>query len=617
MSLSPFIRQIAGSLSAAWRPLVATDLLYKLLAFVILTPLLAGLFHFLLAIAGQSVLTDVDIALFFAGPFGWLCAIILGAVWLSIVALEQASLLAILAARHRGQQLGMIDSLRFAAGHAADVLKVTAKMIGWTLLSLVPFLLIAGAVYFGLLGEYDINFYLKERPTEFQVAVGIGVVLVLILAGILFRLYSGWFLALPLILFEQTPPAQGLQASQQLVSGQRRPILIWLVTWVICVLILNLVLVALVGLAGRFLIPTTVGSLLMLATRVGLMLFILSASSLILNLFATIAFAGLLFQGYLRMHSAASAAIEASPLEVEQRGKPLLTPSRLAAVGGAGFLLAALIGYVSLERSLNLETETQVMAHRGASKAAPENTMAAFQAAIDEGADWIELDVQESADGKVVVIHDSDFMKLSRNPLKVWDAKLDDLAGIDIGSWLDPKFNEERVPLLSDVLQLCKDKVGVIIELKYYGHDEQLEQRMVDVVEAAGMADQVMIMSLKPEGVAKTKALRPDWKCGVLLSVYAGNLNEIKADFLAVNANFASRSFVKRAHAAGKEVFVWTVDDPAMMSQMMNRGVDGLLTNVPAVAKQVIHERESLSPAERLLVEVALLFQQPQAELEQ
>ena len=617
MSLSPFIRQITGSLGAAWRPLVATDLLYKLLAFVILTPLLAGLFHFLLAIAGQSVLTDVDIALFFAGPFGWLCAIILGAVGLSIVALEQASLLAILAARHRGQQLGMLDSLRFAAGHAADVLKVTAKMIGWTLLSLVPFLLIAGAVYFGLLGEYDINFYLKERPTEFQVAVGIGGVLVLILAVILFRLYSGWFLALPLILFEQTPPAQGLQASQQLVSGQRRPILIWLVTWVICVLILNLVLVALVGLAGRFLIPTTVGSLLMLATRVGLMLFILSASSLILNLFATIACAGLIFHGYLRLHSAASTAIEASPLEVEQRGKPLLTPSRLATVGIVGFLLAALIGYVSLERSLNLETETQVMAHRGASKAAPENTMAAFQAAIDEGADWIELDVQESADGKVVVIHDSDLMKLSRNPLKVWDAKQDDLAGIDIGSWLDPKFNAERVPLLSDVLQLCKDKVGVIIELKYYGHDEQLEQRVVDVVEAAGMADQVMIMSLKPEGVAKTKALRPDWKCGVLLSVYAGNLKEIKADFLAVNANFASRNFVKRAHAAGKEVFVWTVDDPAMMSQMMNRGVDGLLTNVPAVAKQVIHERESLSPAERLLVEVALLFQQPQAELEQ
>ncbi|WP_417397105.1 glycerophosphodiester phosphodiesterase family protein [Gimesia chilikensis] len=617
MSLSPFIRQIAGSLGAAWRPLVATDLLYKLLAFVILTPLLAGLFHFLLAIAGQSVLTDVDIALFFAGPFGWLCAIILGAVGLSIVALEQASLLAILAARHRGQQLGMLDSLRFAAGHAADVLKVTAKMIGWTLLSLVPFLLIAGAVYFGLLGEYDINFYLKERPTEFQVAVGIGVVLVLILAVILFRLYSGWFLALPLILFEQTPPAQGLQASQQLVSGQRRPILIWLVTWVICVLILNLVLVALVGLAGQFLIPTTVGSLLMLATRVGLMLFILSASSLILNLFATIAFAGLLFHGYLRLHSDASAAIEASPLEVEQRGKPLLTPARLATVGIVGFLLTALIGYVSLERSLNLETETQVMAHRGASKTAPENTMAAFQAAIDEGADWIELDVQESADGKVVVIHDSDLMKLSRNPLKVWDAKQDDLAGIDIGSWLDPKFNAERVPLLSDVLQLCKDKVGVIIELKYYGHDEQLEQRVVDVVEAAGMADQVMIMSLKPEGVAKTKALRPDWKCGVLLSVYAGNLKEIKADFLAVNANFASRTFVKRAHAAGKEVFVWTVDDPAMMSQMMNRGVDGLLTNVPAVAKQVIQERESLSPAERLLVEVALLFQQPQAELEQ
>ncbi len=91
----------------------------------------------------------------------------------------------------------------------------------------------------------------------------------------------------------------------------------------------------------------------------------------------------------------------------------------------------------------------QIMAHRGASVAAPENTMAAFRQAIDDGADWIEIDVQETADGEVVVSHDSDFMKLSGNPLKIWDAKLDDLSDIDIGTWVDPKYSDERVPTLS------------------------------------------------------------------------------------------------------------------------------------------------------------------------
>ncbi|MCA9005943.1 MAG: hypothetical protein KDA70_11795, partial [Planctomycetaceae bacterium] len=356
--------------------------------------------------------------------------------------------------------------------------------------------------------------------------------------------------------------------------------------------------------------------LLVIATRVGLMLFVLFISGLILNLFATIAFAGLLFHGYLKLNPQANGAIESTPTEPLQNASPILTPPRLAAAAVIGVLIAALIGYTSLQ-SLEIKEDPQIMAHRGASKAAPENSLAAFQQAIDDKADWIELDVQETSDGKVVVVHDSDFMKLAGNPLKVWDAAFDDLTDVDIGSSFDPSFSDERVPTLAEVLQLCKDKVGVIIELKYYGHDQQLEQRVADIVEDAGMADQIMVMSLKPEGIAKMKALRPEWKCGLLLSVHVGNLKNIPADFLAVNAKFATRNFVNRAHQADKPVYVWTVDDPAMMSQMMNRGVDGILTNVPALAKQVLSERAEMTTSERLLAELALLFNQPQTEMEQ
>ena len=99
--------------------------------------------------------------------------------------------------------------------------------------------------------------------------------------------------------------------------------------------------------------------------------------------------------------------------------------------------------------------------------------------------------------------------------------------------------------------------------------------------------------------------------------MHVGNLKNIPADFLAVNAKFATRNFVNRAHQADKPVYVWTVDDPAMMSQMMNRGVDGILTNVPALAKQVLSERAEMTTSERLLAELALLFNQPQTEMEQ
>ena len=123
----------------------------------------------------------------------------------------------------------------------------------------------------------------------------------------------------------------------------------------------------------------------------------------------------------------------------------------------ASVILAIAIGFVSI-RSVRLDDKAVIMAHRGASRAAPENTLAAVKQAIEDGADWVEIDVQETADGDVVVMHDSDFMKLADVDLKIWNATKADLEKIDIGSWFDPTFKDERVPKLQDVLTVCKGK---------------------------------------------------------------------------------------------------------------------------------------------------------------
>ena len=239
---------------------------------------------------------------------------------------------------------------------------------------------------------------------------------------------------------------------------------------------------------------------------------------------------------------------------------------------------------------------------------AAENTLAAIKKAIEDKADWVEIDVQETADDKVVVFHDSDFMKLAGVDLKIWDATMDDLKGIDIGSWFAPEFKDQRVPTLDEVLDVCKGKVGVNIELKYYGHDKQLEQRVVEIVEAHDMAAEIVVMSLKIDAVKKMKSLRPNWKVGLLMSVSAGDMRTLEADFLAVNAGFANRRLVRSTHAGGKEIFVWTVNDISTMSAMVSRGVDGLITDKPALAKAVLEMRAKLSAPERLLLELAGVF---------
>jgi glycerophosphoryl diester phosphodiesterase len=266
---------------------------------------------------------------------------------------------------------------------------------------------------------------------------------------------------------------------------------------------------------------------------------------------------------------------------------------------------AAIIGFALVQiLSVPIDDDVEIVAHRGGAIAAPENTMAAVHRGIVDTTDWVEIDVQESADGVIVVAHDKDFMRASGVDTKVWEAPYDQLRKIDIGSWFAPEFAGEHPPTLEEVLLACKGKARVVIELKYYGHDQQLEQRVAEIVESTEMVSDVSIMSLKYAGVLKFKALRPDWSYGLLSAVSVGNLARLDVDFLAVNASQAKRSMIRSAHGRGKRVYVWTVNDPIQMSTMISRGVDAIITDDPARVRAVLDQRSELSAVERLLIEL-------------
>ncbi len=126
------------------------------------------------------------------------------------------------------------------------------------------------------------------------------------------------------------------------------------------------------------------------------------------------------------------------------------------------------------------------------------------------------------------------------------------------------------------------------------------------------MTDQVAIMSLKLAGVRKLKQLRPEWTGGLLAATAIGDITRLDADFLAVNQNMASRRFIERARAAGKQVFVWTVNDGLSLNHWMSMGVDGVITDEPALAKDILAQRADLSSAERLLLSLSTLFGKPE-----
>ena len=592
------------ALRLVWRQLLLADVLFKAIAFVVLVPLTVGLLHGILWLTGRGTLTDTDVLFFLLTPGGAVGMCLVGAVWLSITALEQATLLTLLVAE-QDEKGSVWAATRWAFLHSLKVIQVMFRVICWVVIVSAPVVFCAVLAAQRLLGKHDINFYLAERPPEFFVAIGVGGLLVVGLAALLLRLFSGWFLALPLLIFEGVSPRDSLATSWKRLAGRHWIVVTLLGTWVAAVFVIATISTTCVVFVASEFVPLVSRTLAGAIFAVGLTTLVWAGSGVIIQLLSAAVLSALLYSVWKTYDGRVGTT---ERLNFENLAGHRLgfrwNARTLTLVTCVCVVAAVLIGSVATAR-IPFDNTIDLIGHRGAGGIAPENTRAAIEQAISAGAQWVEIDVQETVDGEVVVIHDSDLMKMAGVDLKVWDATVDEITAVDIGSSFDPKFHDERVPTLREILDLCKGRIGIIIELKSYGHGQMLEQRVIDLVEASGSVDEVQCMSLKAGVVAQLKKLRPDWRVGLLLSLAVGDVRSIDADFLAVNARFATSRMVQKVHEAHKLLYAWTLNDPVSISRMVGRGVDGVITDYPDMAKNVLVQRAELNVVQRLLLEFA------------
>lgn len=594
------LQSVLSIIRSSWKSLLVADLFSKLIAFIILTPLVSLLFRLFLSLSGREILADTDIATFFLHPIGWLTLFIVGGTFIATLLLQQSLLMTIGFSSQQGLKVGVLSSVAFAYRNAANLFIVSVSMIWRLALLCLPFLAVGGAVYWLMLTDHDINYYLTEKPPKFYAACGMIGSLLAVMIVLVARSIAHWFVALPLLLFERHPAAECLHASRQRLKGHEKQIITTVLLWLVAFFCLSLAINAITLQVGEFIVPNSPGSLYRLAFSLGTVVILWSVTHYALSLLGMMSFSSVLVSVYSVWGMRGNTLTLPDEHEIEKSGLRL-TRGRVAAVFVLFLIGASLIGAWAIH-SFELNDHVAVTAHRGASGRAPENSMASVEAAIEDQADWVEIDVQETSDGAVVVIHDSDLMKVGGPPVKVWNMTSDQIRSIDIGSSFSKEFADQRVPLLADVLKRCKGKIKVNIELKYYGHDQDLEQRVIDLVEAHGMQDQVAIMSLDANAVAMVRRLRPDWYVGLLTAVAIGDLTRKDVNFLAVNTSLATQAFVLHAHQRDKEVAVWTVNDSATISRMLSRGVDNLITDEPKLARKILEERASMSPLERLLI---------------
>jgi len=243
------------------------------------------------------------------------------------------------------------------------------------------------------------------------------------------------------------------------------------------------------------------------------------------------------------------------------------------------------------------------IAHRGASAAAPPNTLAAFEKAVELGADGIEFDVHLSADGVPVVIHDFTVDATTDGSGRVADMTLAQLEQLDAGYPFDPAFAGERIPTLEEVLEAMGNRLLLDIELKCFSlHDHGLERAVIAQLEQHGLGGRVLLSSFNPFSLRRAKRIAPHIPVGLLYAPWLPL--PLRRAWLAPLVPHEARHpehtmvdvhYMAWARRRGYRVHTWVVDDPAEMCRLIGLGVDGIITPVPDVLRRVL-ERVEIEP---------------------
>lgn len=237
-----------------------------------------------------------------------------------------------------------------------------------------------------------------------------------------------------------------------------------------------------------------------------------------------------------------------------------------------------------------------IIAHRGASMHAPENTLAAFKLALEQEADAIELDAKLTADGQVVVIHDQTVDRTTPSFGRVKDMRLAELRKLDAGSFFDITFKGEPIPTLEEVLKAVGQLCLINIELtNYTSLNDSLPEKVADVVRQHRLQQRVLFSSFNPLALYRIHRQIPEAPVGLL--ALPGAVGWLARSWLGRLVPYQSLHpalddvtprLIRSAHRRGKKVFTYTVDRTDDMARLFSQGVDGIITDDPPLARRVL-----------------------------
>ncbi len=585
------IRKAAKLVFYNWRPIAGFEILYKLASVVFFAPLLFGAFNLAMTLAGYSYLTLENVIPFVLKPVTLLMLaiiLILAAVY-SMVDISAAVFT--LDQSVQGNRVTFRQILRFAVRNAVRVCRPKNILLVPVVLLLLPF------VNIGLASGFLTTVSIPEFILDYIRANAVLSVLFATVAIALTVVAVRWLYAFFYFTLEGRGFSEAREKSVALGRGKRVrdfvQLLLMQLGMAIVYMVFLLLLIAAASLVGKlfsgiFLLKWLGSTAVWLG--IVLALAVIAALSVPLGYGCV----GILY--YRRKEETGEEVIHtAAPVLRERRHKGLVKGLGVAAacvVAAVSLTLGFLLSTGRINPNIEYLRTVEITAHRGASAYYPENTMAAFEGAKALGADWIELDVQQSKDGKIFVAHDTNFRRTTGVSANSWELTYDEIAALDAGSFFSREYAGEKMPLLSEVIAFAKQNgMRLNIELKPTGHETDFEKCVVDEIRSAGFADSCVITSQVYEVLEHVKAYDDGITTVYVMSLAYGDLNKLTAaDHFSVEAMNATRSMISQVHNAGKELYVWTVNAKESITRMVELNVDNIITDDIELARSCVVE---------------------------
>ena len=579
-------------LTAHWKPLILFEILWKLVTLLVIAPACAGLIQLAIHLAKLKYLTTSNLLQFLRSPW----TILLLAVLLLLAALYTLFEIAAVCTCFRQSRFQKVRTtlgrmVRSGLQSVLHFFRGGGPFLVLHLLVLIPLMQFsATSGIFTAMGIPDFLAYYMTKK-EFLLPIYVAAIILCCLLSVC------WVFSSVLFTQNQCSYRNARATSVQLVRGRFWQTFFSVLVWNCCYFAALLVFLCLITVVVLMVIRVTGSDDLIMSQAMRILKLLIQIVLWSFSFFATpICMAhltALLEKRCVQMPE----VVLPEPIPLSRSAKPFRRST--AVLTACCFTVAALglnLSYVysvftgKANFRLALFQNPTVMAHRGLSADAPENTLYAFSDAISVGADFIELDVQQTRDGVLVVMHDSNLKRTTGVNKDIWDVDYADIQNLDAGSWFDPAYANARIPTLEETLQFVDKRAKLNIEIKPTKHgSDTLEQDVAELITRYQYTDACYVTSFSYGSLKKVKEANPEIRTGYLMSVAYGQFYSLKyADAFSLNKVFVTSQVVNAAHQQGKQIFAWTVNSMSEVRSLCNLHVDSIITDDPVMVQNVI-----------------------------